>query len=255
MFAARIDRHKPLIILSGVLFVALGTRAAQSESPGLRGQTKLASVQEMIDSLTDVWGDAAMRQPDGASYEFFKDLLPPLRWVNTEFRYYPIVLSALRAPQKSRLVSNGSAVNAKANKPPMWYEQGVPVKFYVGDFGGGIWARISRDWIRLLTSTDICRLSRSATESGGAVYLEQSFAPVDEMSAAHGVAMVRFSIGKDGAKGGRVEARIDSDDTLRVQNGDCARWKRANSCGIWTWMAVGGRSEGAGRRDQGGYYC
>ena len=144
MFAARIDRHKPLIILSGVLFVALGTRAAQSESPGLRGQTKLASVQEMIDSLTDVWGDAAMREPNGASYEFFKDLLPPLRWVNAEFRHYPIVLSAPRAPQKTRLVSNGSAVNARANKPPMWKEPGVPIKFFVGDSAEAFGENVAR---------------------------------------------------------------------------------------------------------------
>ncbi len=41
----------------------------------------------------------AMR-PSGSrmaqSYEFFKDLLPPVRWVNAEFRHYPIVLSAVR---------------------------------------------------------------------------------------------------------------------------------------------------------------
>ena len=83
----------------------------------------------MIDARNDVWGDAARGQPDGPSYGFFKDLLSPLRWVNAEFRYYPIVLSAPRAAEKTRLVTNGSAVNAKANKLPMWFEQGVPVKF------------------------------------------------------------------------------------------------------------------------------
>src|SRR3954469_10511671 len=100
-------------------------------SAGVTGQ--VASTAEMIAARTDVWGDAAMRQPDGASYEFFKDLLPPLRWVNSEFRHYPIVLSAPRAAQKTRLVNNGSAINAIANKPPMWKEQGVPIKFFVGE--------------------------------------------------------------------------------------------------------------------------
>src|SRR5688572_30300678 len=52
------------------------------------------TIDEMIDSRTDVWGEAARREPNGASYEFFKDRLPPLRWVNTDFRHYPIVLSA-----------------------------------------------------------------------------------------------------------------------------------------------------------------
>lgn len=50
--------------------------------------------QKMIDARTDAWGDAAMRQPNGASYEFSENRLPPLRWVNTEFRRYPFVLSA-----------------------------------------------------------------------------------------------------------------------------------------------------------------
>src|SRR3954462_7111799 len=105
-------------------------KSAENSSVGPEPD-KLASVQEMIEARTDVWGDAAMRQPNGASYEFFKDLLPPLRWVNAEFRHYPIVLSAPRAPQKTRLVSNGSAINARANKPPMWKEQGVPIQFMV----------------------------------------------------------------------------------------------------------------------------
>ena len=204
----------------------------------------------MIDALTDVWGDAAMREPNGASYEFFKDLLPPLRWVNTEFRHYPIVLSAPRAPQKTRLVSNGSAVNARANKPPMWYEQGVPVKFFVGDSAEAF----GDDLARLETPAYLDGYLPVVTiryKSGGAVYEEEAFAPVDEASAAHGVAMLRFSIGKDGAKVGRVEARIDSDDTLRVQNGAVLDGKGQSSCGVRTRMAVGGRSEGTRRGDQG----
>ena len=104
----------------------------------------LLTVPEMIEARTDVWGDAAMRQPNGASYEFFKDLLPPLRWVNTDFRHYPIVLSAPRSPQKARLVSNGSAINPRANKPPMWYEQGVPVAFFVGDAAEPFGADLAR---------------------------------------------------------------------------------------------------------------
>jgi hypothetical protein len=120
--------HFRCLLALGVILiprVLLAQPSASSPPP-------LASVQEMIDARTDVWGDAAMRQPNGASYEFFKDLLPPVRWTNTDFRHYPIVLSAPRAPQKARLISNGSAVNARANKPPMWYEQGTPVKFFVG---------------------------------------------------------------------------------------------------------------------------
>jgi hypothetical protein len=187
-------------------------------SASTRPVDKLASVQEMIDSLTDVWGDAAMRQPNGASYEFFKDLLPPLRWVNTDFRHYPIVLSAPRAPQKPRLVSNGSAINAKANKPPMWHEQGVPVTFYVGDSA----EVFGNDLARLETPAYLDGYLPVVTiryQSGGISYSEEAFAPVDEEAAANGIAMIRFSVDKAGAKVGRVEARIESDNSLRVQSG------------------------------------
>src|SRR5437016_10509245 len=83
----------------------------------------LPSVQEMATSRQDVWGEEAVHQPGGPSYEFFKDLLPPLRYVNTAFRHYPIVLSAPLAPVKARWVSNGSAVNARADKRPMRSEE------------------------------------------------------------------------------------------------------------------------------------
>ena len=86
----------------------------------------------MARAQRDVWGAAALAQPDGPSYEFFKDLLPPLRYVNTEFRHYPIVLSPPAASIKARWVSNGSGVNLRANKKPMWKETGSPVAFRVG---------------------------------------------------------------------------------------------------------------------------
>ena len=62
---------------------------------------KLPTPQEMAASREDLWGEAAIRHPDGPSYEFFKDLLPPLRYVNTAFRHYPIVLSAPADPTGS----------------------------------------------------------------------------------------------------------------------------------------------------------
>src|SRR5262245_55090421 len=89
----------------------------------------LPSPKEMAAAKTDVGGEAARRLPDGPSYEYFRDLLPPVRYVNTSFRHYPIVLSAPRASVKARWVSNGSAVNARADKKPMWKEVGSPVHF------------------------------------------------------------------------------------------------------------------------------
>src|SRR5947208_552887 len=108
----------------GVL-AGLSLAAAHAEPP-------LPSPREMADARADVWAEAAIRQPGGPSYEFFRDLLPPLRYVNTAFRHYPIVLSAPLAPVKGRWVSNGSGINLRADKPPMWKEIGVPVAFLVG---------------------------------------------------------------------------------------------------------------------------
>src|SRR3954451_18990967 len=71
---------------------------------------------EMMAARTDVWAEAAIRQPGGPSYEFFRDLLPPLRYVNAGFRHSPIVLSAPGAAVKARYVSNGSAINPRADK-------------------------------------------------------------------------------------------------------------------------------------------
>jgi hypothetical protein len=225
------------------MIIATAANSADGDRQGnlsaSRPVDKLATLQEMVDALTDVWGDAAMRQPDGASYEFFKDLLPPLRWVNTEFRYYPIVLSAPRAPQKTRLVSNGSAVNAKANKPPMWHEQGVPVTFYVGDSAEAFGA----DLARLETPAyrdGYLPVVTIRYQSSGIVYDEETFAPVDEESATHGVAMVRFSVGKGEAKVGRVEARIDADGPGQIQNGEVLDGKGQSQLAFgpgWRWDA------------------
>src|SRR5437763_13237203 len=113
------------ICVAWTLMIGLSVAAARAEPP-------LPSPREMADAREDVWAEAAIRQPGGPSYEFFRDLLPPLRYVNTSFRHYPVVLSAPAAPVKARWVSNGSGVNLRADKPPMWYEFGTPVRFFAG---------------------------------------------------------------------------------------------------------------------------
>ena len=70
----------------------------------------VATLDEALAAKEDVWGLAAMQQSNGPSYEFFADLLPPLRYVNARFRYYPIVLGAPGSARKARLVSDGSAM-------------------------------------------------------------------------------------------------------------------------------------------------
>ena len=77
------------------LFIALVAAVPSVADPPAE---PLPTPREMAAAREDVWGEAAIRAPGGPSYEFFRDLLPPLRYVNTAFRHYPIVLSAPGAP-------------------------------------------------------------------------------------------------------------------------------------------------------------
>jgi hypothetical protein len=191
----------------------------------------------MIEARTDVWGDVAMSEPNGASYEFFEPLLPPLRWVNTDFRHYPIILSAPRAPQKARLISNGSAVNPRANKPPMWYEQGVPITFFVGDPA----EQFGADLARVETPSYLDGYLPVVTigyRQADNLYKQETFAPVGDSPAEHGTAMLRFSADKSTAIC-RIEARITSETPLRAKGG--ALFDDKNRCILafsptWNWQ-------------------
>jgi hypothetical protein len=211
-------RPAPARAVAFVLLLVGGAAPAETPEPPAvdRG---LPSIDAMIEARTDVWGEAARAQPNGPSYEFFQPLLPPLRWVNTDFRHYPIVLSAPRAPQKTRLVSNGSAVNARANKPPMWYEQGVSVSFFVGDppapFGEDVKRLGEPTWLHGYLPVVSIEYRHE-----GATWRQEAFAPVDERSAARGAVMIRFSVAPHSERHeGRLEARIESPTPLRVRNG------------------------------------
>src|SRR3954449_1230543 len=71
------------------------------------------TLSEAASSKLDLWGEAAMRRPNGPSYAFFEQLLPPPRYVDAEFHYYPLLLSAPNAEVKAHLISNGSGVNLR----------------------------------------------------------------------------------------------------------------------------------------------
>ncbi|MBI3875466.1 MAG: hypothetical protein HY300_05815, partial [Verrucomicrobia bacterium] len=76
---------------------------ASAALAGFANAAPLPTLDEAFASKLDVWGEAAIKQPNGASYEFFAPLLPPLRYVHADFRHYPIVLSAPNAKVKARL--------------------------------------------------------------------------------------------------------------------------------------------------------
>ena len=141
----------------------------------------------------DVWGAAALAQPGGPSYKFFKDLLPPLRYVNTAFRHYPIVLSAPAASIKARWVSNGSGVNLRADSKPMWKESGFPVSFHVGvpsePFGAD---PLRLDGPRYREGQ--LPIVEFAYSSGSATYHQEAFAAVGDTYEAPGAVFLRFTV-------------------------------------------------------------
>jgi hypothetical protein len=199
-----------LALLAPLVLIA-PPRAPAEEKPA----APLASPKEMAASLHDLWGEAALRRPDGPSYEFFKGLLPPLRYVNTEFRHYPIVLGAPGGKVKARYVANGAAVNARANKKPMWKEVGFPVHFFVGagaePFG--------QDPARLdgpRYAEGYLPVVQVACKQDRTTYEQEVFAPVGGVLADHGAVFLRFTA--RGA-GGSIAARVEQGDTLSAEAG------------------------------------
>lgn len=165
----------------------------------------------MAQATTDVWGEAALREPGGPSYEFFRRLLPPLRYVNTEFRHYPILLSAPLAPVKARWVSNGSGVNLRANKPPMWKEMGTPIAFFVGERAEPFGSNAER-----LKGPRFDEPYVPVVSVDYAPYRQTAFAAPRGPLADHGAVFVVF----DSTEKGRVVARVGSDEKLTAATGE-----------------------------------
>ena len=195
---------------------------------------KLPTPQEMAAARTDVWGEAAIKHPGGPSYEFFKDLLPPLRYVNTAFKHYPIVLSAPGAPVKARWVSNGSGINLRADKPPMWREVGTPVAFLVGDKREPIGADVARlDGPKYLDGwLPIMQVGYSHDRSK---LTQESFALTTGPLADHGAVYVRL-YARDDLLAARVGPRGEftaADGVVRDKDGNAVVLYTA----AWTWKA------------------
>jgi len=193
---------------------------------------KIPNVQEALASKTDVWGEMAMSLPDGPSYEFFRDLLPPLRYVDAPFRHYPIVLSAPNATVKARLIGNGSAVNALARQNNWRGETGVPVHFSIS-------------WHESPFGADLKRLEGPHYEKGylpivrtqyrahDAKVAEEAFGSTDSVYSASGTVFLRFT-GK-----GKLAAHVYLSDTIlkassgtiRNPEGAAVLWFGEG----WTW--------------------
>src|SRR5207244_13340192 len=99
---------KPISGLCTVVLILTGCATSSRHLP---------TPTQVIESKRDLWGEAALKQPGGPTYEFFEKLLPPLRYVDADFHHYPILLSGPGFLTKGRLLSNGSQINALARQP------------------------------------------------------------------------------------------------------------------------------------------
>src|SRR6267142_842187 len=174
------------------------------------------SFSNAIASKRDVWGEAAMAQPNGPSYEFFDSLLPPPRYVNSDFRFYPIVLSAPKATVKARLISNGSGVNLRGGTRS-WNDVGTPFIFRVGP-----------DELRFGEFLD--RLEHPTLAEGHLpipeiryahdvqVYKLEAFASADPALAENAVVFVKFSLA--GGHNNFITVQPDARTPVKYANGE-----------------------------------
>ena len=116
-----------LIVLLGVF----QSSAQESPSGAAGSRPEPPTLEQALAAAEDVWGESSLRAPEGPGYDFFARLLPPLRYVNTDFRHYPIVLGKPDSPVKARFVSNGSGVNLLARTDTWWDAGRIPVAFSI----------------------------------------------------------------------------------------------------------------------------
>ncbi len=175
------------------------------------GASGVPTFDEAMASKLDLFGEAAIRQTNGPSYEFFASLMPPPRYVNADFHYYPIVLSAPNAKVKARLISNGSGVNLRGGARS-WVDNCLPVTFRVGPdefVFGSLRDRLSQPtlaegWLPIVSiryrhpspfqSEGEVPMDQKRLERPPEIYELEAFASTDTSLCENGVVFVRFSI-------------------------------------------------------------
>lgn len=168
------------LVLHVAVMINLAVQSAEQAA-----DDRLPTLEEVLASPRDLWGDASRCVPGGPSYDFFARLLPPLRFVNTEFHEYPIVLGTEGSPIDARFVIDGSGVNLMATTGT-WNDVGrVPVSFLwdgIGELGNARWAK---GWLPIVELGD-------GANAGGIT--EEAFASVaPETMSDDALVFVRFA--------------------------------------------------------------
>lgn len=224
-----------------ILYLLFGIPApVLAQTPAKTGVRVEASVEAALAAKTDLWGEEAMRRPEGPSYEFFAGLLPPLRYVHAPFRHYPLVLSAPKHAVKARLVSNGSAINARGGGG-WWSDVGFPVTFRVGQDEA-----IYGDDLRRLEGPRYFRgylpIIEMAYQTVTEKYSLEVFASAEDPQANSGVVYAQFTLRK--GKTGRITAHIGYEGRIRAEKGALLNEQGQTLVVFdsdWTWDALSKR--------------
>jgi hypothetical protein len=206
---------------------SFGVSAAADRQP-------LPTLDQVLSAKLDLWGEAAMRQTNGPSYEFFEKLLPPPRYVNADFKYYPIVLSAPNSKVKARLISDGSGLNLRGGARS-WNDIGTPVTFRVGPdefLFGTVRDRLSEPTLAegWLPVAEIRYEHRSPMQAEGMVPIDQkpverppeiyrleAFASTDPQLADRGIVFVKFSLAQ--GSNGFISAQLEERSPVKFAEG------------------------------------
>jgi hypothetical protein len=198
--------YKATRLASVICLLLLSYQAARAE----------ITPAQAIASKADLWGEAALAQPGGPSYEYFEKLLPPLRYVDAPYKHYPIMLAAPRSLVKAKFISNGGGVNALARRPIWAGERGIPWRIVV--------TRRLESFGADLTKLDgphyadgylpIVQL-KYKTEDGD--YRLECFAPTDPELAAAGALFLRCEF--PGENVGRLDFEMEEGATLFTGGG------------------------------------
>lgn len=226
-----------------------------------RGESQhIPTLAEAQASDRDAWGEAAIKQPNGPTYEFFEKLLPPPRYVDAEFRYYPILLSAPNALVKGHLISNGSGVNLRG-LGHTWADFPAAFHFRVGpdqfQFGGEL-KRLQHPNLAdgYLPIVEVRYEHPSPVDNEAwlpldqltnapvppEIYTLEAFASTDPALASNGVLFVKFSLAQ-GSKG-VLTVIADARSVLKFANGVLSDDKgKALACFDENWKGNGDRLE------------
>lgn len=231
--------------LSCIASLCCAINGAQAQEPA-KVTKSAVSLEQALSSKEDLWGNEAMRQPNGASYEYFVGLLPPLRYVSADFQHYPLILTAPNSRRKGRFISNGSGINLKANTA-QWNETGIPVSFRVGPqemlFGDYI-HRVDGPYLH----DGYLPIYRLKYEHGTGTFGQEAFASVTPELGSNAVALVRFDFkkSKDGMnRPGMIQLCPETKEPLKAEKdrllndkGEVVIWFDGN----WKWVpGRGGR--------------